>query len=260
MGSHRKQSGALAKSDRTHAKMLRRRLLAVAILGSVFGQLFASSMLSVDCKQADRLGCRACREMPYCTFVVTHAGAMQEGSACIHWKDDERLKQLLGHLMMPGNSAHGVEPGTFTLRRPSATDTIPRELVLEMDGDYDAVLKLRTALADEFWAGGGSCPASWPPHAVWDTDSNIWEPVHGPGEQGTVGERSQRSSASPTTSSARFAQQAPLTDDSVAAIAEHERVREIRLNSDNVPLAFRGGQHPVSVPHRRLRLGSQDLQ
>jgi hypothetical protein len=129
-----------------------------------------------------------------------------------------------------------------------------------MGGDYDAVLKLRTALADEYWAGGPSCPVAWPAHASWDTDSNEWEPVHGPGDQGTVQERSDASSK--TQASARFAQQPEeeLTPDETAALQEHKRVRDLRLNSDSIPYAYRGsgdvGESRLALKkHRRLRLG-----
>ncbi|KAA0168982.1 hypothetical protein FNF31_00143 [Cafeteria roenbergensis] len=202
--------------------------------------------MAVDCKSANS-DCRACASMDYCKFVVTRSGAQQEASACLHWKDKERLVRLLGGLMMPPSTPGAAMLNDFApsgLRLSGALSESSnlgsdggRQLMVEYGGDWEAVWAARHALSVDYTSRGPSCPTEYPAEASWDIPSTEWEPVHGPGDLGTLA----KSGGSDGDDAARFAQQgvragaeaAPPAAEDGGAAGKHS----LRLNSDSAPVA-----------------------
>lgn len=201
--------------------------------------------MAVDCKSANG-DCDACASMDYCKFVVTRAGAQQEVSACLHWKDKERLVRLLGGLTMPPSTPGAAVLNDFApsglrlsggLSESSSMGSDGgRQLMVEYGGDWEAVWAARHALSVDYTSRGPSCPMGYPPEAGWDIPSTEWEPVHGPGDLGTLA----KDSGSGEDDAARFAQQR-VGDDSAAqpsaADGSADGRHALRLNSDSLPVA-----------------------
>jgi len=233
--------------------------VALAAAAFVIGRAGAVPAAMVDCKAAND-DCNVCTSMEYCQFVVTKAGALSEVSACIHWQDDDRMGRLLGQLQVPAaqdgsamlsSSVAGLpelgkrSEDTFMTHRGS------RLLVMDYGGSWDSVLKSVAALCLRFSAQGPSCPASWPPSAPWDIPSTVWEPVHGPGDKGSLEEDAKPDARFSSAGMAGEREAGQGEDLEAAGSGEEGRAGSLRLGSDAVPRVLGRRRHRLTLGSRK---------